>query len=97
MINKVVKKNRKGGIYPTQISVEFDGFNFPSKRARLDYEGVDAGLREHGCLCYDFDGMVDFLYARSDRVNRELEENPQANKWSYNKQNKCMVKKISAL
>ena len=69
----------KDRIYPTQIAVEFDGFNFPTKRARLDYEGVDSALREHGYLCYDFDGMADFLYVRSDRVNRELEANLQAN------------------
>jgi FkbM family methyltransferase len=70
---EVLKAMMKDRIYPTQIAVEFDGFNVPSKKAKTDYASVDAMLRENGYLCYDFDGQADFLYALSDRVNEELE------------------------
>ena len=70
---EVLKNMMKNEIYPTQIAVEFDGFNVPSKKAQSDYSEVDTLLRENGYLCYDFDGLADFLYARSDRVNKELE------------------------
>ena len=70
---EILKNMMENEIYPTQIAVEFDGFNFPSKRAKSDYNDVDILLREHGYLCYDFDGLADFLYVQSDRVNKELE------------------------
>ena len=59
-------------IFPTQIAVEFDGLNFPSKRGRLDCINVDNLLRQHGYLCYDFDGVADFLYVLSARVEDEM-------------------------
>ena len=62
----------KNKIYPTQIAVEFDGFNSPSKKALSDYYEVDSQLRENGYLCYDFDVLADFLYVQSNRVKEEL-------------------------
>jgi len=70
---EVLKDMMKNEIYPTQIAVEFDGFNVPSRKAQSDYSEVDALLRENGYLCYDFDGLADFLYVQSNRVNKELE------------------------
>jgi len=69
---EVLKDMLKKKIYPTQIAVEFDGLNHPSKRSKLDCEEVDRLLRQHGYLCYDFDGIADFLYVLSSRVDAEL-------------------------
>ena len=69
---EVLKDMLEKRIYPTQIAVEFDGLNFPSTRARLDCISTDSLLRQHGYLCYDFDGVADFLYVLSARVEVEL-------------------------
>ena len=69
---EVLKDMMKNKIYPTQIAVEFDGFNSPSKKALSDYYEVDSQLRANGYLCYDFDGLADFLYVQSNRVKEEL-------------------------
>tara|TARA_Y200000002_G_scaffold369152_1_gene362972 strand:- start:1962 stop:2828 length:867 start_codon:yes stop_codon:yes gene_type:complete len=68
----VLKDMLKKRIYPTQIAVEFDGLNHPSKRAKLDSKEVDRLLRQHGYLCYHFDGIADFLYVLSSKVDTEL-------------------------
>ena len=68
----VLKDMLEKRIYPTQIAVEFDGLNFPSKRGRLDCTSMDSLLRQHGYLCYDFDGVADFLYVLSARVEAEI-------------------------
>lgn len=62
-------------IYPTQIAVEFDGLNVPSKKAYLDCKRTDSLLRQHGYLCYYFDGVADFLYVLSERVEFERAKN----------------------
>ena len=54
------------------FDIEFDGFNSPSKKALSDYYEVDLQLRANGYLCYDFDGLADFLYVQSNRVKEEL-------------------------
>ena len=69
---EVIKEMMRNKIYPTQIAVEFDGFNSPSKKALSDYYEVDLQLRANGYLCYDFDGLADFLYVQSNRVKEEL-------------------------
>lgn len=77
---EVLKNMMENEIYPIQIAVEFDGFNVPSKKAHSDYSEVDALLRANGYLCYDFDGLADFLYVQSSRVNEELENLKEINR-----------------
>jgi len=69
---EVLKDMLAQKIYPTQIAVEFDGLNFPSAKGRVDCLTIDSLLRKHGYLCYDFDGVADFLYVISARVDLEL-------------------------
>lgn len=69
---EVLEDMLRNRIYPIQIAVEFDGFNFPCRKAQLDFARIDALLRQNGYLCYDFDGQADFLYVAHERVQREL-------------------------
>lgn len=71
---KVIIDMLEKKIFPTQIAVEFDGFNFPSKKALDDYNKVDKLLRENSYLCYDFDGQADFLYVLKNRITKELDK-----------------------
>lgn len=60
----VIKQIMRDGIHPMQISVEYDGLNRPSIRARNEAREVDQLLRYHGYKCYHHDGLADFLYAK---------------------------------
>lgn len=72
---KILENMLEKEIFPTQICVEFDGLNFPSKRALDDYNKIDEILRTHGYLCYFFDGHADFLYVLEKRIKEELNRN----------------------
>ena len=66
----VLEKMLHDKIFPTQICVEFDGLNWPSKKARNDFQKIDEQLRASGYLCYNFDGHADFLYVLRDEISK---------------------------
>ena len=49
-------------IYPNQICVEFDGLNFPCKKAKSDFEKIDSMLRANHYILIYYDGLADFTY-----------------------------------
>jgi len=61
---EVIESMMNEKIYPSQLSVEFDGLNLPCVKAKLDAVNIDKLLRSHGYLCYHHDGVADFLYAK---------------------------------
>ena len=50
---------------PTQIMVEFDELNVPSKRAKRNFETSDVLLRQHGYLLAHHDSPSNFLYVHA--------------------------------
>ena len=58
----VLEKMLLDQIYPNQICVEFDGLNFPCKKAKSDFEKIDSMLRANHYILIYYDGLADFTY-----------------------------------
>jgi FkbM family methyltransferase len=59
---EVLEKMLLDQIYPNQICVEFDGLNFPCKKAKSDFEKIDLMLRTNHYILIYYDGLADFTY-----------------------------------
>lgn len=59
---KVLEKMLLDQIYPNQICVEFDGLNFPCRKAKSDFEKIDSMLRDNNYSLIYYDGLADFTY-----------------------------------
>lgn len=66
---EVIPHLLEAGLRPTQLLVEFDELNRPSKRSRSRFEGVNALLLEAGYIVAFHDGRSNFLYVRSRSSN----------------------------
>ena len=59
---EVLEKMLLDQIYPNQICVEFDGLNFPCRKAKSDFEKIDFMLRDNNYSLIYYDGLADFTY-----------------------------------
>ena len=59
---EVLEKMLLDQIYPNQICVEFDGLNFPCRKAKSDFEKIDLMLRDNNYSLIYYDGLADFTY-----------------------------------
>lgn len=63
---EVIPELLRSGARPSQILVEFDEMNRPSRRSRSRAEATDSCLRENGYECVFHDGRSTFCYLKTD-------------------------------